>query len=168
MSITFCVPYRNVGAAHPAGNFTTPASAMARGIGVYTDGTTVAAATAGSVPYGFLNSEVTTDGPDYEERLYIPLDSTIFNEQKVSVGKVQVFPYVPGVSYILKGNIKSGVTLGQDEYVFMADDGEFCDLAAASAGDHYLGVVEQTGITFMSESDCIVWKAVANLGVVPA
>lgn len=168
MSITFCVPYRNVNAAHPHGNFETPAAAMSRGIGVYTDGSTVVECTAGSIPYGFLNTEVTTDGPSYEERLFIPLDSIIFNEVKVSTHKVQVFPYVPGVSYILKGNILSGTTLGQDEYVFMADDGEFCDLAAASAGHHYLGVVEETGVTFMSESNCIVWKAMANLGIVPA
>jgi len=163
MSITFCVPFR--GNPVPHGNFDTPAGAMARGVGVLRSSDTVALAGAGIVPYGFLNSEVTTDGPSYEELMHIPTDSTIMNEKKVSTGKVQVYPYVPGVEYVMKGNVKAGTTFIVGEMVFMAADGEFTDLAGASVGDTLLGAVEQIDQTFMNEVDCITWQAIANLGV---
>jgi len=163
MSITFCVPFR--GNPVPHGNFDTPAGVMPRGIGVVRSSDTIAKAGAGIVPYGFLNSEVTSDGPSYEELVHIGLDSTIMNEKKVSTGVVQVYPYVPGVEYVIKGNVKAGTTFAVGEMVFMAANGEFTDLAGASVGDVLLGAVEQIDQTFMSETDCITWQAIANLGV---
>ncbi len=162
MSITFTVPVR--GNPPPHGNFDTPAGAMARGIGVVPSSDTVAACGSGLVPHGFLNSLVTTDGPTLEELMYIGIDSAIMNEKKVSEGKVQVFPYQPGVSYITKGNVLSGVTFAVDEYVYMAATGEFADGNGASEGDSILGVVEKIDVHFMGEDDCMEWQAVANLG----
>ena len=162
MSITFCVPLR--GNPIPDGNFETPAGAMARGVGIVRSSDTVAEAGAGVVPYGFLNTEVTTDGPSYEELMHKALDSTIMNEKKVSEGVVQVYPYVPGVVYVMKGNVLSGTTFAVGEMVFMAAAGEFTDLAGASIGDTLLGAVEEIDVTHMSEEDCISWQAIANLG----
>jgi len=162
MSITFCTTYRGNPVLH--GNYDTPAGAMPRGIGVVRNGTTIAKAGAGIVPEGFLNSEVTTDGPSYEELMHIPLDSTIMNEKKVSTGVVQITAYDPGSYYVLKGNVKAG-TFAVGEMVVMAANGEFTDLAGASVGDTLLGVVESITDTWMNETDCIVWQAVANLGV---
>ncbi len=162
MSITFCVPFR--GNPVPHGNFETPGSAMARGIGIVRSSDTVAKAGVGVVPYGFLNSEVTSDGPSYEELAHIALDSTIMNEKKVSTGVVQVYPYDPGVEYVLKGNVKAGTTFAKGEMIIMAADGEFTDLAGASVGDLVLGVIQQIDQTFMNELNCIFWQAVANIG----
>ncbi len=162
MSITFCVGYR--GTPVLQGNFETPAGAMARGLCVERSSDTVAKSGAGTVPVGFLNSEVTTDGPSYEELSHIALDSTIMNEKKVSTGVVQVVAYDPGTFYVMKGNVKEGTTFAVGEYVFMAASGEFTDLAGASVGDTILGIVESITETFMGETSCIVWQAIANLG----
>ena len=162
MSITFCVPYRGFPVLQ--GNLETPSTAMARGLGVVRTGDTIVEAGAGIVPLGFLNSEVTVDGPSYEELIHIPLDSTIMNEKKVSEGVVQVIGYDPGSFYVMKGNVLSGTTFAVGEMVFMAASGEFTDLAGASVGDTVLGVVESITETFMNETDCVVWQAVANLG----
>ncbi len=159
---TFCVAYR--GAPVLDGNFETPAGAMARGVGVVRSSDTIALAGVGIVPLGFLNSEVTTDGPSYEELVHIPLDSTIIHEKKVSEGVVQVTAYDPGTYYVLKGNIEAGTTFAVGEYVYMAASGEFTDGNGANQGDTVLGVVEQIDVTFGNETDCIVWQAVANLG----
>ncbi len=162
MSITFCEVYRGTPVRH--GNFETPSGAMARGIGVVRSSDTVAKASVGIVPYGFLNSEVTTDGPTYEELIHAGLDSGIIKEKKVSEGVVQVIAYDPGTSYVIKGNVLSGTTFAVGEYVFMAADGEFTDLAGAAQGDTILGIVESITATWENETDCIVWQAVANLG----
>ena len=159
---TFCVTYR--GNPVLQGNFETPAGAMARGVGVVRSSDTVVEAGAGVVQEGFLNTEVTTDGPTYEELMHIGTDSTIINEKKVSTGVVQVTAYDPGTYYVMKGNVKAGTTFAVDEYVFMAASGEFTDLAGASAGDTILGVVSSITATFGNETDCVVWQAVANLG----
>lgn len=162
MAITFCVSYR--GNPVLQGNFETPAGAMARGVGIVRSSDTIALAGAGVVPEGFLNSEVTTDGPSYEELVHIPLDSTIIHEKKVSEGVVQVTAYDPGTYYVMKGNVKGGTTFAVDEYVFQAASGEYTDLAGASAGDTILGIVSAIDVTFENEINCIVWQAVANLG----
>ncbi len=162
MAITFCVGYR--GNPVLQGNFETPAGAMARGLGIVRSSDTVAKAGAGVVPLGFLNSEVTTDGPSYEDLMHIPLDSTIMNEKKVSTGVVQVVAYDPGTFYVMKGNVKAGTTFAVGEYIFMAASGEYTDLAGASVGDTVLGVIESITETFMGETSCVVWQAVANLG----
>ncbi len=162
MAITFTVPFR--GNPVLIGNYETPAGAMARGVGVVRSTDTVALAGAGVVPVGFLNSEVTTDGPTYEELIHIGLDSTIMHEKKVSTGVVQVVGYDAGTFYVTKGNVKSGTTFAVDEMVFMAASGEFTDLAGASVGDTIIGVVEQIDQTFMNELNCMVFQAVGNLG----
>ncbi len=162
MSITFCVGYRGNPVLH--GNLETPSGAMARGLGVVRSGDTIGKAGAGIVPLGFLNTEVTADGPSYEELMHIPLDSTIMNEKKVSTGVVQVVAYDPGTFYVMKGNVLSGTTYAVGEYVFQAAAGEFTDLAGASAGDTILGIVESITETFMAETGCTVWQAIANLG----
>ena len=160
--ITFCVPYR--GNPVLVGNYDTPATAMARGLGVVRSILTIVEAGAGDVPEGFLNTEVTTDGPSYEELIHKPLDSVIMNEKKVSQGVVQIVGYDPGTYYVMKGNVKSATTFAVGEYVFMAASGEFTDLAGASVGDTILGVVESITEVWMSMTGCIVWQAVANLG----
>ncbi len=162
MTITFTEVYRGNPVRH--GNYETPASAMARGIGVVRSSDTVAKASVGIVPFGFLNSLVTTDGPSYEELIHVGLDSGIIKEKKVSEGVVQVIAYDPGTSYVTKGNILSGTTFAVGEYVFMAASGEFTDLAGAAVGDTILGIVESITATWENETDCMVWQAVANLG----
>ncbi len=159
---TFCIPYQ--GQTVLIGTYDTPAGAMSRGTGVAKSSDTVALIGAGLVPEGFLNTEVTTDGPSYEELIHIPDDSVIIHENKVSEGKVQMVGYAPGVYYVMRGNVLSGTTFTKDEYVFMAAAGEFTDLAGASVGDTILGVVTEIGATFEGLTDCIVWQAVANLG----
>jgi len=138
---------------------------MARGVGIVRSGDTVTLAGAGVVPEGFLNSEVTVDGPSYEELMHVPIDSTILHEKKVSTGVVQVVAYDPGTYYVMKGNVKAGTTFAVDEMVFMAASGEFTDLAGANVGDTVLGVVSSITATFGNETNCIVWQAVANLGM---
>ncbi len=162
MSITFCEVYRGNPVRH--GNYETPAGAMARGIGVVRSSDTVAKAGVGVVPFGFLNTEVTTDGPSVEELLFIPLDSKIIKEKKVSESVIQVIAYDPGTSYVIKGNVKAGTTFAVGEMVFMAADGEFTDLAGASVGDSVLGEVQEIDATWENEVDCMVWQAIANLG----
>ncbi len=161
-NITFCVPYRGVPVL--LGNYDTPAGVMPRGIGVVNSSDTVAKAAKGSVPVGFLNSEVTTDGPSYEELIHIGQDSLIKNEKKVSEGKVQVVAYDPGTFYVLKGNVLAGVTFAVDEQLLIAVDGEFSDLNGAAVGNTILGIVVAIDATFMNEVDCIVWQAISNLG----
>ncbi len=160
---TFCVPYQ--GSPVLVGTYDTPAGAMARGTGVIKSSDTVALAGAGTVPEGFLNSEVTTDGPSYEERSHIALDSVIIHEVKVSLAQVQVVAYAPGMYYVMRGNVLSGTTFAVDEYVYMAADGEFTDGAGASVGDTILGIVTAINETWEGLTDAIVWQAVANLGV---
>lgn len=162
MSITFTDVVR--GDPPYDGNFDTPAGAMPAGIGVVRSTATVAKAGRGIVPYGFLNSEVTTDGPSYEEDIHIPIDSRRLMEKKVSEGKVQVIGFQPGVVYISKGNVVSGVVFAVGEYVLMGADGEFSDIAGATSGDIILGVVEEIDRHHMGEDDCLVWQAVAGLG----
>lgn len=159
---TFTDVYRG-GPPH-IGNFDTPAGAMPAGIGVVRSTATVAKAGRGIIPEGFLNSEVTTDGSSYEEDLHVPIDSRRLMEVKVSEGKVQVIGYQPGVYYITKGNILAGVTFAVDEYILMAADGEFSDIAGATSGDIILGVVSEIDVHHMGMDDCIVWQAVAGLG----
>ena len=161
-NITFCTAYR--GSPVLLVNSDTPAGAMARGLGVSNSGATVAKAAAGAVPSGFLNSEVTTDGPSYEELIHIPQDSQIKNEKKVSEGKVQVIAYDPGTFYVMKGNVLGGVTFAVDEQLLMAAAGEFSDLNGASVGHTILGIVVAIDVTFMNEVNCIVWQAISNLG----
>lgn len=161
MSITFCVGYR--GNPVLQGNLETPPDAMARGLGIVRSVDTIAKASSGIVPLGFLNTEVTTDGPTYEELLHIGLDSTVMNEKKVSAGVVQVIAYDPGTFYVMKGNV-SGSAFVLYDMVLQASSGEFTALAGASVGDTVLGVVESITETFMGETGCTVWQAVANLG----
>lgn len=163
MSITFCVPYR--GHAVVNGNFDAPATAMPRGIGVTRSSDTIVEASAGAEPYGFLDNVVTTDGPSVEELMYVPLDSTIMNEVKVSTGKIRVTLYSPGIEYIMKGNVKSGTAFAVGEQVIIAANGEFTDSAGASAGDIILGVVEEIDVHYMGEDNCIVWKSTSGLGL---
>jgi len=160
MAKKFCVPYRGHAFSH--GNFVTPASAMSRGIAVNRSGTTIAKAAAGSPPYGFLNTEVTTDGPSYEEKIHIP--ETIIYERKVSEGVVQVYAYDPGVEYVMRGNVKSGTTFAVGNYVYIAANGEFTNEAGASSGDVRIGKVEQISITYEGETDAVVWRALPDLG----
>jgi len=159
---TFCIPYQ--GKPPIVGTYDTPATAMPRGIGVYKNGTTILESDSGTIPEGFLNTEVTTDGPDYEELMHISTDSVIIHENKVSEGKVQVYAYSPGDYYVMRGNVKSGTTFAAGEIVYMAADGEFTDDAVADVGDIKLGIVTEIGVTFEGVTDCIVWQAVAGLG----
>lgn len=158
--MSFTLPYR--GAPPIDGNLDSPASAMPRGIGVVRSGTTVAKAASTDVPYGFLNSEVTIDGPLYEELIHIP--ESVIHEKKVSEGKVQVILYQPGNVYITKDNVKAGTTFAVGEQIFPAANGEFTDLAGASPGDVVIGVVEEIDLTHAGETGCVAWQAVSNLG----
>jgi hypothetical protein len=156
--ITFCVSYQ--GNPSLLGTYETPASAMARGIGVVRSSDTIAKASVGIEPLGFLNSEVTTDGPSFEELTFIQNDNKIIHEKKVSEGVVQLTNYEPGEFYVMSGNIKSGTTFAVDEYVYMAANGEFTDGAGASVGDEILGIVDAIDVTALNMTDAVVWKAV--------
>ena len=157
---SFCVPYR--GAPPRNGNFTTPASAMARGLGVARSGSTVAKAGVGVIPLGFLNNEVTTDGPSYEEKVHIP--ESVHREKKVSVGQVQVIYYQPGVEYVMYGVTKSGTTFAVGEYVVQAANGQFTDEAGGTTGEARLGRVQEINVTYENETTAVAWKAEADLG----
>ena len=159
---TFCVPRR--GQPVLQGNYETPASAMARGLAVVRSADTIAKAGAGSMPYGFLNHEVTLDGPSYEERVHIP--TTIIAEVKVSEGVIQVVKYQPGIEYVMKGNTKSGTVFAVGEEVVIAPNGEFTDAAGGTSGGRKIGRVEEIGVTHMGESDCVVWTGESDLGTV--
>lgn len=156
------MPYR--GQPLYDGNFDAPAVAMARGVFVDRSTLTVALAAVGVVPYGFLTSEVTTDGPSYEERVHIP--GTVHDEVKVSEGKVGVLVFQIGMLYITAGNIKAGTTFAVGEFVVVAASGEFTDDAGAATGNQRVGRVDAINVTYAGET-CFVWKAEADLGTSP-
>jgi len=160
---TFCVAYRGNPGLH--GNMDAPAVAMQRGLAVTRSSDTVAKAGAGVIPYGFLDSEVTTDGPNFEEKEFIP--ETIQNEVKVSVGKISVVPFVPGVEYVMSGNVESGITFAVGDSVVLAADGEITNESGIdNTGDQILGTVQEIDVVFEDVTDAVVWKAEADRGTV--
>lgn len=160
MMDTFCKVYRG----HPVldGNRTSPSGAMSMGVGVKLNGDTYALADVGTIPYAFLNNEVTVAGQDYEDMVHIPMD--VNHVRKAQEGKVQLIRYQPGITYVIKGNVLSGVEFAAGEYVVMAANGEFSDENGASATNLRIGIVSAIGVTFAGKEDCIVWEAFADLG----
>ena len=158
--MSFTIPV--LGHAPHDGTFDTPGSAMARGVAVIRSSDTVALAGAGVVPYGFLNTEVTTDGPSYEERIHV--SEGHFRENKVLEGKVEVIVLADGVSYATSGVTAGGTTFAVGEKVFVGANGELLDDAAASTGDRQIGLVEKINQTVEDETDVMVFQAQMNLG----
>ena len=140
------------------GNLDTPANAMARGIGVVRDGTTIDEAAAAELPYGFLNNEVTVDGPSYEEMTHIA--GTVHDEVKISEGKIQVILYQEGNEYFTTGNV-TGAAFAVGDPVYQVADGKFAAAAGAAVGDLQIGVVEEIDVTNDLETG-FVWKAIAD------
>lgn len=158
--MSFTLPV--LGHAPHDGSFDTPGSAMARGLAVVRSSDTVGKAGAGVVPYGFLNTEVTTDGPSYEERTHVPEGH--FRENKVSEGKVEVIALADGVSYATSGVTKSGTTFAVGEKVYVAANGELTDDAGASSTHRQIGLVEKINQTVEDQTDVMVFQAQMNLG----
>ena len=160
--MSYTKEYRGKPVKH--GNFETPAAAMARGVAVVRSGDTIALLGAGALPpLGFLNNEVTTDGPSYEEKMHIP--ESILKERKISENVIEVIYYEPGLEYITYGNVLSGTTFAVGEYVVIAADGEFTDEAGGSAGNLRIGRVQEIDVVREGQTG-FVWKAEADLGVV--
>ena len=114
-----------------------PASPMAAGIAVKKSGTTIALAGAGDRPYGFLRTNVTSDGLKYEELKYLPHAEV--EETKVSVGKVSVVLWEPGM--IATDNIKGAENWAVGDKISVAANGELSN--AGAANDVYVGIVTE-------------------------
>jgi len=117
------------------GEYSAPASAMAKGLAVVISGSTIAKCGAATRPDGFLLTAVTTDGLSYQELLAIPHAEV--EETKVSVGKVRFVEYVDGVEIATDNNNSETWSVG-DKILCIAN-GVLSNVG--DSGDYYIGKV---------------------------
>lgn len=141
----------------------TPASAMTRGLAVKKSSATIALAGAGDRPYGFLGTEVTTDGLSWLELETLPHAQV--EENKVSEGKVIVILWEPGD--IATDNIKSGESWAVGEKVAVTANGVLT-VDAAAQNDVYIGIVKAVDQTYGAQIGTMAVITLSqDLGLVP-
>jgi len=135
-----------------------PASAMARGVAVSRSGSTIAKTGDGARPYGFLATEVTTDGLNWLELETIPHAEV--EETKVSTGKVRVVLFEPG--RIATDQILGTDTFSVGDKVAIAANGLITNTTAT--GDVYIGTVYAVNQNYGGTTGMLVIDLSHDLG----